>query len=284
MKLLRYGPAGSEHPAVLCDGTVYDLTPVTAEIDGPFLATDGIARARAAVSSRSLPSIDIAGQRLGAPVARPSAVICVGMNYAAHAAESGAQPPRQPILFLKTPNTVVGPFDEVVIPRDSSKLDWEVELAVVIGARAAYLDSPADAAAHIAGYTISNDISERDWQLHASGGQWSKGKCGPTFNPLGPYLVPAAEFDATRARLGSTVNRETRQDSNTRDLIFPVDRLVWEISQYLTLEPGDIINTGTPEGVALSGRFPYLTAGDVMEMTVDGIGTQRQTVRAWHKG
>lgn len=284
MKLLRYGEMGAERPAVLDGETTYDLTSLTADIDGAFFAAGGIAKTRAALKANSLPAIDISGQRLGAPIARPSAVVCVGMNYAAHAAESGAEPPERPVLFFKTPNTVVGPFDDVVIPRDSSKTDWEVELAVVIGKRASYLDSPHDAAAHIAGYTVSNDISERAWQLEISGGQWSKGKCAPTFNPLGPYLVPADEFDATNAPLSSTVNGETRQNSNTRDLIFAVDRVVWEISQYLTLEPGDIINTGTPEGVALSGRFPYLAPGDVMEMTVEGIGTQRQNVVAWQRG
>lgn len=281
MKLLRFGPVGSERPAVLHGASAYDLTPITAEIDGAFLADDGIDRVRQALARNELPTVDISGQRLGAPIARPSAVVCVGMNYAAHAAESGAQPPERPVLFFKTPNTIVGPFDDVVIPRGSVKTDWEVELAVVIGKRAAYLDSPADAAAHIAGYTVSNDVSEREWQLEISGGQWSKGKCAPTFNPLGPYLVPADEFDPTAASLSSTVNGERRQRSTTADLIFPVDRLVWEISQYLTLEPGDVINTGTPEGVALSGRFPYLAPRDVMEMTVEGIGTQRQRVTGW---
>lgn len=281
MKLLRHGAAGAERPAVLLDGVTYDLSPLTADIDGAFLHSGGIARVRQALADGTLPRIDIDGQRLGAPITRPSAVICVGMNYAAHAAESGAEPPTRPVLFFKTPNTVVGPFDDVVIPRGSRKTDWEVELAIVIGTRAAYLDSPADAARHIAGYTVSNDISEREWQLEISGGQWSKGKCAPTFNPLGPYLVPADEFDATAANLSSTVNGDTRQDSNTRDLIFSAAHLVWDISQYLTLEPGDIINTGTPEGVALSGRFPYLKPGDVMEMTIDGIGTQRQNVIAW---
>jgi 2-keto-4-pentenoate hydratase/2-oxohepta-3-ene-1,7-dioic acid hydratase in catechol pathway len=270
---------GSERPAVLDSGTVFDLAPLTADIDGAFLESDGIARVHRALGAGSLKPVDIAGQRLGAPIARPSAVVCVGMNYAAHAAESGAKPPERPVLFFKTPNTVIGPDDDVVIPKGSVKTDWEVELAIVIGRRAAYLDSPADSPNHIAGYTVSNDVSEREWQLEISGGQWSKGKCAPTFNPLGPYLVPVGEFDAAAAHLTSTVNGEARQDSNTRDMIFSASQLVWEISQYLTLEPGDIINTGTPQGVALSGRFPYLKAGDTIEMTIDGIGTQRQRVR-----
>lgn len=281
MKILRYGSVGSERPAVLDGGQVFGLSSITADIDGAFLETGGIDRVRDALSDGSLPRIDIAGQRLGAPIVRPGAVVCVGMNYAAHAAESGAQPPERPVLFFKTPNTVIGPNDDVVIPRGSTKTDWEVELAIVIGQRAAYLDSPDDSAAHIAGFTISNDVSEREWQLELSGGQWSKGKCAPTFNPLGPYLVPADEFDAAAARLASTVNGEGRQDSNTRDMIFSVRDLVWNISQYLTLEPGDIINTGTPQGVALSGRFPYLKAGDIMELTIDGLGAQRQVLRSY---
>lgn len=283
MKFLRYGPFGSERPAVLAGETVYDLAPITADLDGRFFAAGGIAQVREALRAGSLSPIDISGQRLGAPVATPSAVICVGMNYAAHAAESGAQPPQRPVLFFKTPNTVVGAFDDVIIPKNSVKTDWEVELAIVIGKRAAYLPSPDIAGEYIAGYTISNDVSEREWQLELSGGQWSKGKCAPTFNPLGPYLVPAEEFDAGSARLRSTVNGEPRQDSNTRDLIFDVNYLIWDISQYLTLEPGDIVNTGTPQGVALSGRFPYLADGDVMELEIEGIGTQRQQVRGYRE-
>ena len=215
---------------------------------------------------------------MGAPVARPHAVWCIGMNYAAHAAESGATPPEVPVLFFKTPNTVVGPYDEVLVPRGSEKTDWEVELAVVIGRRARYLDSPEDAAAHIAGYTISNDVSERAFQLEISGGQWSKGKCAETFNPLGPALVPADELDVSDLRLTSFVNGEPRQDSTTADLIFSVPYLVWHLSQVAVLEPGDVINTGTPQGVAISGRFPYLRAGDVVELAIEGIGTQRQVL------
>jgi 2,4-didehydro-3-deoxy-L-rhamnonate hydrolase len=203
--------------------------------------------------------------------------VCIGQNYVAHAAESGAEPPTVPIIFLKTPNTVVGPDDDVCIPRGAQRTDWEVELAVVIGRRASYLDSPDDADAYIAGYATSNDVSERDYQLEQSGGQWSKGKCCATFNPLGPWLVPADEVgDPQDLRLRSWVNGEPRQDSNTADMIFGVHHLVWSLSQYLVLEPGDIVNTGTPEGVALSGRFPYLTSGDVMELEIDGLGRQRQ--------
>ncbi|MBO0829789.1 MAG: fumarylacetoacetate hydrolase family protein [Streptosporangiales bacterium] len=277
MRLLRLGPVGDERPAVEADGTTYDLTPVTAEIDGAFLAGDGVARARDALDAGRLPVLDPAGLRVGAPVARPSAVPCIGQNYVAHAAESGAEPPATPIVFLKTPNTVVGPDDDVRIPRGSRRTDWEVELAVVIGRRAGSLDSPDDADAYIAGYAVSNEVSEREFQLEQSGGQWSKGKCCPTFNPLGPWLVPADEIgDPQRLGLRTWVNGEVRQDSTTADMIFPVRYLVWHLSQYLTLEPGDVVNTGTPEGVALSGRFPYLAAGDVMELEIDGLGRQRQ--------
>jgi len=256
MKLLRYGPLGQERPAVEHEGAVFSLTSLTGDIEGAFLADE----------------------RIGSPIARPSAVICVGQNYAAHAEESGHAPPTMPILFLKTPNTVVGPFDDVLIPPDSTKTDWEVELAVVVGRRASYLSSPEQALAHIAGYTVSNDVTEREWQMDLSGGQWSKGKCAPTFNPLGPYLVPADELDAANLRLGSTVNGSVRQDSSTSDMIFDVPYLVWHISQFMALEPGDLINTGTPQGVALSGRFPYLRDGDEMTMTVQRIGHQTQAV------
>lgn len=279
MRFLRYGPAGAEAPGVEHDGTVYSLSRITRDVDCEFLAGGGIERARAAVAEGSLEPVDLHGVRVGAPVARPSAVVCVGQNYAAHAAESGAAPPELPILFLKTPNTVVGPFDDVEVPPGSEKTDWEVELAVVVGRRAWRLPSPEEAMHHVAGYTISNDVSEREWQLDLSGGQWSKGKCAPTFNPLGPYLVPADQVDPRGLRIRSAVNGEARQDSSTADMIFDVPFLVWHISQFMALEPGDVINTGTPEGVALSGRFPYLRAGDEIALSIEGLGEQRQTVR-----
>ncbi|WP_159607394.1 fumarylacetoacetate hydrolase family protein, partial [Agromyces humi] len=224
-----------------------------------------------------LPELPDAGSlRIGAPIARPSAVYCIGMNYAAHAAESGSEPPKQLVMFMKSPNTVVGPYDDVAIPRGSRKTDWEVELGVVIGRRASYLDSPAEARAHVAGYVMANDLSERDWQIAVSGGQWSKGKSAPGFCPTGPWLVTGDEVDAGDVRLRSFVNGEPRQDSRTSDLIFGIDTIVWTLSQYLALEPGDLILTGTPEGVALSGRFPYLAPGDVVELEIDGLGRQRQ--------
>ncbi|MBC9733994.1 fumarylacetoacetate hydrolase family protein [Nocardioides marmotae] len=279
MHLMRVGDPGAERPVVVEAGVAYDLQPITPDIDGDFLAGDGIAEVRRALGEGTLAQVDVTDLRRGAPITRPHAVWCIGMNYAAHAAESGAQPPEVPVLFFKTPNTVVGPDDDVLVPRGSTKTDWEVELAVVIGKRARYLESPAQAREHIAGYTISNDVSEREFQLEASGGQWSKGKCCETFNPLGPALVPADEVDAGNLRLRSWVNGEPRQDSTTADLIFSVDFLVWHLSQVAVLEPGDVINTGTPQGVALSGRFPYLRAGDVVEVSIDGLGAQRQTLR-----
>lgn len=278
MELLRLGPRGQETPAVRQDGVVLDISSLTPDIDGAFLAADGVSTVRDAVAAGSLPVLAGADDlRVGAPVARPTAVLCIGQNYAAHAAESGSAPPTVPILFFKHPNTVVGPYDDVRVPPGAEKVDWEVELAVVIGSEASYLASPADAARHIAGLTVSNDVSERAFQVEQSGGQWSKGKCCATFNPLGPALVPFDEVaDVQDLRLWSTVNGEPRQDSTTADMIFDVATLVHHLSQYLVLSPGDVINTGTPQGVAMSGNFPYLTAGDVMELGVDGLGAQRQ--------
>jgi 2-keto-4-pentenoate hydratase/2-oxohepta-3-ene-1,7-dioic acid hydratase in catechol pathway len=280
VELLRLGAVGEERPYVRdADGTVYDLSSVTADIDGAFLSSDGIARARAALEAGSLPTVDAADLRVGAPIARPTAVVCIGQNYAAHAAESGAEPPAQPIVFFKHPNTVVGPYDEVLVPRGSTKTDWEVELAVVIGKTARYVESDEEALACIAGYAVSNDVSERAFQLEVSGGQWSKGKCCETFNPFGPALVPADELgDPQNLALKSFVNGEPRQDSNTRDMIFSVAALIRDLSQYMTLDPGDIVNTGTPEGVALSGRFPYLSPGDIVECEIEGLGRQKQTL------
>jgi 2,4-didehydro-3-deoxy-L-rhamnonate hydrolase len=278
MRFLRVGEPGAERPAVEEGGRVFDISAVTPDLDGSFLAGGGIRRVREALAADELPSTDIGGRRLGPPIARPAAVVCIGQNYAAHAAESGSPPPEFPIIFFKHPNTVVGPFDDICRPPGAQKLDWEVELGVVIGRRARYLASPEEAADVIAGYTVSHDVSERAFQTEVSGGQWSKGKCCETFNPLGPYLVPADEVDPQRLGLRSWVNGEPRQDSSTADMIFSVHHLVWDLSQYLVLEPGDLINTGTPQGVALSGRFPYLTDGDVVDLEIDGLGAQRQTV------
>lgn len=276
MRFARRGAAGAEKPVVVVDDTTYDLSPLTADIDGSFLESDFRARVTRAIESGSLPETSPGDERFGAPITRPSAIYCVGMNYAAHAAESGSEPPKNLVMFMKAPNTVVGPNDEVKIPRNSTKTDWEVELAIVIGKRASYLDGPEQSLEHIAGFTIANDLSEREWQIEISGGQWCKGKSGPGFSPLGPWLVTPDEVDASRLRLRSFVNGEPRQDSSTSDLIFDVPYIVWHLSQFLVLEPGDVIMTGTPEGVALSGRFPYLKAGDVVELDIEGLGSQRQ--------
>ncbi|WP_328331039.1 fumarylacetoacetate hydrolase family protein [Kribbella sp. NBC_00382] len=280
MELLRLGAVGEERPYVRAtDGTVYDLSSVTADIDGAFLASDGIARVRSALEAGSLAAASVEGLRVGAPIAKPGAVVCIGLNYAAHAAESGAEPPKNPVVFYKHPNTVVGPHDDILVPRGSTKTDWEVELAVVIGKTARYLSTDEEALACIAGYTVSNDVSERALQLEVSGGQWSKGKSCETFNPLGPSLIPADEIsDPQDLALKSWVNGEVRQNSNTRDMIFSVAALIRDLSQYMTLDPGDLVNTGTPEGVALSGRFPYLSPGDTVECEIQGLGKQSQTL------
>ena len=275
MKLVRLGALGAEIPVLLHDEDYYDLRTLTNDIDGTFLATGGLDRVREAFAAGSLPRLEGAHRlRIGAPIARPSAVVCIGMNYAAHAAESGSLPPDVPIMFLKPPNTVVGPDDDVPIPRHSVKTDWEVELGVVIGSRALYLGSPEDSLAHVAGFVVADDVSERRFQLEDSGGQWSKGKSSPGFTPTGPWLTTPDEVAVQDLRLRSWVNDEPRQDSSTADMIFSVSHLVWHLSQYMALEPGDLLLTGTPQGVALSGRFPYLSAGDVVRLEIEGLGMQ----------
>jgi 2-keto-4-pentenoate hydratase/2-oxohepta-3-ene-1,7-dioic acid hydratase in catechol pathway len=289
VKLARFGPVGAEIPAVERDGTWFDARPALAarpELGGDFgpafHAGGGLEHLAAHLASGAeegadaLPPLDTEGLRRGAPIARPGAVICVGMNYVAHAAESGSLPPEQPVIFLKLPNTVVGPDDDVAIPRNSVKTDWEVELGIVIGRTTSYLDSTDQALDHVAGFVAVNDVSERDFQLAVSGGQWSKGKCCAGFSPVGPWLVTPDSVDAGNLRLRSWVNGEPRQDSSTADMIFDVATIVHHLSQYLVLEPGDLVLTGTPEGVALSGRFPYLSAGDVCEVEIDGLGHARQ--------
>ena len=276
MRVIQCGNIGQERPVVVADdGKTYDLSGLTARVDGDFLSRVGLPGVRAALGRGELPEVDVSGQRLGSPIARPGAVVCIGMNYAAHAAESGATPPERPVVFLKTPNTVGGPQDDVVIPPGSRKTDWEVELGVVIGQPLWQAASPAEALACVAGYVVVNDLSERTWQLEESGGQWSKGKCAPGYSPTGPWLVPADEVDATSLRLRSWVNGEPRQDSSTADLIFPVAEVLHDLSRYLQLDPGDLVLTGTPQGVALSGRFPYLSPGDVVEVEIEGLGRQR---------
>ena len=281
VKFARLGPAGYEQPAVITqdgDGVdhYFSLTPLTTDIDGHFLAGGGIARTRKALEFGGLPAISPEGLRVGAPIGRPGSLVCIGMNYAAHAAESGSAPPEIPVVFLKPNNTVAGPFDAAPIPPSSKKYDWEVELGIVIGKEASYLSSVEDAAACVAGYLVANDLSERDYQLSGAAGQWTKGKSLPSSTPLGPWMVPADELDAGGLRLQSWVNGKSRQDSNTADLIFGVTTLVHHLSHYMLLEPGDVVLTGTPEGVALSGRFPYIRPGDVVELEIEGLGRQRQ--------
>ena len=279
MKLVRVGPAGREVPAVLTDdGRLLDASGVVADVDGAAVSPEGLAAIAAAVPG--LPELPASEHRFGAPVARPGKVVCIGLNYALHARESGAEIPTEPVVFLKTTDTVVGPHDEVLVPRGSTKTDYEVELAIVIGTRARYLADADEAMACVAGYAVSNDVSEREFQLER-GGQWDKGKSCETFNPLGPWLVTADEVpDPQDLRLWLSVDGQVRQDGGTSDMVFGVAEIVRYLSQFMVLEPGDVINTGTPAGVALGhpDPKPYLRAGQVVELGIDGLGTQRQVV------
>ncbi|WP_439662905.1 fumarylacetoacetate hydrolase family protein [Lentzea sp. HUAS TT2] len=281
MQFLRLGPVGDERPAVRTDdGTTYDLLPITPDIDGAFLANDGVNRVRAALEAGELGALSTEGVRIGAPLAHPGKVICIGLNYRDHAEETGADIPGEPVMFLKTPDTIVGPYDEVLVPRRSVKTDWEVELGVVIGRTARYLESEEDALACIGAYVLSHDVSEREFQIER-GGTWDKGKNCETFNPLGPFLVPADEIaDPQSLEMRLWVNGEIKQNSSTKNMIFPVAEIVRYLSQFLVLRPGDVINTGTPAGVALGQPEPkpYLRAGDVVELEIEGLGKQRQTL------
>lgn len=283
MKLLRRGAIGNELPLIEVEGVLYDASPV-GDFGPDFWKKNGVSRLRVLLDAGQLTAIKLESDvRYGAPVAAVGSVICIGQNYAAHAAESGAEPPKQPIVFFKTPNTIAGPNDTVTIARGSEKTDWEVELAIVIGSTASYCTSVEEAAGHIGGYVLANDLSERSFQLEISGGQWSKGKCSPGYMPLGPWIVTADEFDPGNVGLRSWVNDEPRQDSRTSDMIFDCAEIVRDLSQYMQLEPGDIISTGTPEGVAVSGRFDYLKPGDVVEVEIEGLGRQRQKYLAWER-
>jgi 2-keto-4-pentenoate hydratase/2-oxohepta-3-ene-1,7-dioic acid hydratase in catechol pathway len=275
MKLLRVGAPGAERPAVLsADGQARDVSGVVDDFGPAFFAGDGLARVAAAVEKGGLPPVT---GRTGAPIARPGKVVCIGLNYTDHAAETGQAVPPRPVVFMKDPSTVVGPGDDVLIPRGSAKTDWEVELGVVIGRRARYLDSPEAALATVAGYAISNDVSERAFQLELSP-QWDIGKSCETFNPLGPWLVTADEVpDPQALGLRLAVNGVRRQDGNTGNMVFAVGYLIWYLSQYMVLEPGDLINTGTPAGVALGlPDHPYLRPGDRVELEIDGLGRAEQ--------
>lgn len=282
MKLIRFGEAGREKPGVILDEKWYDAGSITKDYDEEFFASDGLHLLEQAVKNGSMNEVHT-NQRLGCPVCKPSKIICIGLNYARHAKETNAQIPQEPILFFKAPSSVNGPNDTVIIPRNSKKTDWEVELAVVIGKRANYV-SEEEAMDYIAGYCLHNDISEREFQLER-GGQWVKGKSADTFAPLGPWLATKDEIkDVHKLRLWLKLNGKTMQDANTDDLIFSVPQLVSYASQFMSLMPGDIISTGTPHGVGL-GLDPqiYLKEGDVMELGIDGLGNQRQEVRDWRK-
>jgi 2-keto-4-pentenoate hydratase/2-oxohepta-3-ene-1,7-dioic acid hydratase in catechol pathway len=281
MRIARLGPLGAEIPTVIVDGTHLDLRPALdgPDVDAAFFASGGLAKVAAAVAAGTLQELPGAADlRVGAPIARPGKVVCIGLNYRDHAEETGAAIPAEPVVFMKDPGTVVGPFDTVLVPIGSTKTDWEVELGVVIGSRCRYLESPEQARAHVAGYVLSHDVSEREFQLER-GGQWDKGKSCETFNPLGPELVTADEIaDPQDLRLSLSVNGVKRQDGTTADMIFGVDHVIWYLSQFMVLEPGDVINTGTPAGVALGlPDAPYLRAGDVVELEISGLGRARQT-------
>ena len=282
MRLIRIGEVGEEIPAALIsDDVALDLsTALSGDLAGEALSRRGREQIGQAIEEGALPQIQVSDVRLGPPVPRPSKLVCIGLNYADHAAESGAAPPDEPIVFFKAPNTVVGPHDEILLPIGGEKTDWEVELAVVIGDTARYLPDQDTALDVIAGYCVSHDVSERAFQLER-GGQWVKGKSCETFNPLGPWLVTTDELeDVSDLNLWLDVNGNPMQRGTTADLIFPVPYLVWYLSQFMVLEPGDVINTGTPAGVALGMETPrYLKEGDVVELGIDRLGQQRTTCR-----
>ncbi|WP_328317653.1 fumarylacetoacetate hydrolase family protein [Streptomyces sp. NBC_00388] len=283
MKLLRVGTAGAERPALLdADGTLRDLSALVTDIDGELLADEAaLDRIRAAATAGELPVLGGEAPRIGPPIGGIGKIVCIGLNYHDHATETGADIPAEPIVFMKAPDTVVGPDDTVLVPRGSEKTDWEVELAVVIGRTARYLGSAEEALGHVAGYTVAHDVSERAFQIER-GGQWDKGKNCETFNPLGPWLVTADEVaDPQALPLKLWVNGELKQDGTTADQIFPVGEVVRYLSQFMTLYPGDVINTGTPAGVAMGqpDPKPYLRAGDVVELEIEGLGRQRQPLK-----
>ena len=282
MKLLRYGPPGQEKPGILQDELRYDLSAFGEDYTEAFFENDGLARLAEFVRTNagSLPVV-AATERLGPPVARPSKIVCIGLNYSDHAREMGAAPPVEPVVFLKSTTAIIGPNDDIVIPKNSVKTDWEVELAVVIGKRASYV-AEADAAEYIAGYVLHNDVSEREFQIER-GGTWSKGKGCDTFAPIGPFLATPDELaPLDTLRLWLTVNGQTRQESNTANMIFKVPFLISYVSQFMTLLPGDIVSTGTPAGVGIGFTPPvYLRPGDVIELGIDGLGMARQVVKGF---
>jgi 2,4-didehydro-3-deoxy-L-rhamnonate hydrolase len=280
--LMRIGALGAEKPAVRVDDTRYvDVSDLVTDFNEAFFAAGGAATLTAAVAGRIAAGDvhELGDQRIGAPIARPHQILCIGLNYSDHAAETGQAVPSEPILFTKSPNTLVGPYDDVRIPRGSTKTDWEVELGIVIGRRTSYLGTPADAAAAIAGYVLVNDVSERAFQMER-GGQWSKGKSAETFNPAGPWLATPDEIpDVRDLGMWLDVNGVRRQTGTTATMVFDPYVIVHHLSQFLVLEPGDLINTGTPPGVGMGFKPPvWLQPGDVMELGIDHLGRARQRV------
>lgn len=280
MRLIRFGEPGQEKPGVAMDGKHYDVSSLVTDYDEDFFANGGLETLSSAVSKGNLKEIP-AGSRLGAPVKRPGKIICIGLNYRKHAAESGMEVPKEPVVFFKATSSLVGPNDQIIIPKNSEKTDWEVELAVVIGKRANYV-SEAEALDYVAGYAVHNDVSERAFQLEM-GGQWVKGKSCDTFAPLGPYLVTKDEVsDPNNLDLWLKLNGEKVQDGNTNDFIFNIQQVISYLSQFMSLMPGDIISTGTPEGVGFGFKPPkYLKEGDVIELGIEGLGEARQEVIAY---
>lgn len=279
MKLIRFGEEKNEKPGILNQQNErLDLSRIFNDWDSDFFASGGLEKLRKIISSGEIfPKIPL-NERWGSCVARPYKIICIGLNYSDHAEESGMQIPSEPIIFMKASNTIVGPYDEVYIPKNSSKTDWEVELGVIVGKEASYLKSPQEAKDCIAGYCISHDVSERAFQLER-GGQWTKGKSCKSFNPLGPFMLTADKaLSVNELEMELKVNDVIMQRGNTNKMIFNVDYIVWYLSQFMVLEPGDVISTGTPPGVGMGKKPPlYLKAGDVVELTIEGLGKQKQT-------
>jgi len=282
MKLIRFGKEGQEKPGIHLEGKNYDLSAFVKDYDENFFEQNGLQKLVGIINENKLPLIED-GQRIGSPIARPSKILCIGLNYAKHAKETGAAIPTEPILFLKSTSSLTGPFDNIIIPKNSEKTDWEVELGVVIGKKASYV-SEAEAMDYVAGYVLHNDVSERAFQLER-GGTWDKGKGCDSFAPLGPWLVTKDEIpNPHKLRLWLSLNGKMMQDSNTDDLIFNIPQLISYSSQFMTLLPGDVISTGTPAGVGL-GFSPniYLKPGDVVELGIDGLGSSKQTAIAYQK-
>jgi 2-keto-4-pentenoate hydratase/2-oxohepta-3-ene-1,7-dioic acid hydratase in catechol pathway len=283
MKIARIGAPGIEKPFVIDGDQAIDVSSLISDWDRNSLEVGGYLRV-ANADLNSLPRTSLAGVRYGAVINKPTKIICVGLNYLAHIKEAGFDTPAEPVIFMKAPDSITGPNDQIVIPPNSQATDYEVELAIVIGKSALYLDSPEDSAEHILGYTISQDVSERHWQMERAG-QWVKGKSFPTFNPVGPVIVTSDSINAHNLRLWCSVNGEVKQDSNTDDLLYGINHIVWYISQFMELCPGDIINTGTPFGVGMGFKPPvYLKAGDVLKAGIEGIGEITNNVVAYTKG